>query len=49
MGKEFEPGFSKFLKKISLFCINKAVLDVGANIGITSIIFSEYFEEVIAF
>ncbi len=49
MGKEFEPGFSKLLKKISLFCINKAVLDVGANIGITSIIFSEYFEEVIAF
>ena len=47
MGREFEPGLTKLLKKISLFCRNKVVLDVGAHIGITSIIFSEFFEEVI--
>ena len=49
MGKEFEPGLTILLKKISLISKNKIVLDIGANIGITSIILSEYFEEVIAF
>ena len=49
MGKEFESGLTLLIKKISLIFKNKIVLDVGANIGITSIIFSEFFEEVIAF
>ena len=52
MGKEFEdlePGLTLLIKKISYICRDKIVLDVGANIGITSIIFSELFDEVIAF
>ena len=49
MGEEFESGLTLLIKKLSLICRNEIVLDVGANIGITSIIFSEFFEGVISF
>ena len=47
--REYEPGLNSVIQKISSFCDKEIVLDIGANIGMTAIIFSDLFEKVIAF
>tara|TARA_Y100000589_G_scaffold297731_1_gene305692 strand:+ start:383 stop:1300 length:918 start_codon:yes stop_codon:yes gene_type:complete len=47
--KEYEPGLNSLIQKISALCDKEIVLDIGANIGMTAIIFSELFQKVIAF
>lgn len=49
IAKEYEPGLNSLIQKVSSFCDKEIVLDIGANVGMTAIIFSDLFQKVIAF